>query len=149
MVAVSLREFLIGLVVHCDPAILIQQGGCETKALPGKEVQGPHYFLILDVNAAEPCLCMPLYSEKERGFSNDWEKLVPRGKTGKAEAWTDCDSYFFKWQFWRVPSSSFEAASQADTSDPSNRRRYGKNEPALRTAIQAYLSRSVHPWRPL
>lgn len=149
MVAVAFKEIVPDLIVHCDPAQLIQQGGCKTTAIAGKDVQGPHYFLILSVSSEGECLCIPLYSEKERGFTNDWEMLVPGAKSGKAELWTDCDSYFFKWQFWKVPRTSFETASRTDDSSSTNRRRYGENDASLLSAIQGYLSRAKQPWRSL
>jgi hypothetical protein len=140
MVAVSIEEISAGMIVHLSPEILKALGGCEVKCPKGTEVQSDHYFLITEIAADNKLLATPLYSEN--GGIRDRVLLKETCKTGKPDQWIGQDSYYFKWQFWRIPATSVSAASVKDNSEPNNRRGYQDYKP-----VMADLPRLRENWR--
>lgn len=146
MILVSAEEVVPGLVVHLYPEKLIEIGGCQVKVVPGSEVQDAHYFLVVDVYPDDDlCLATPLFSEKN-GI-RDRVLLCDEEKTGKEENWKGIDSYYYKWQFWRIPFSAIEAASYSDNSTAGDRRMYAKSNEILMNNIKSNLSRLRENWR--
>ena len=70
MSAVKQGEVSAGLVVHLDTPVLRNLGGAETNAevsnAHDRAVQGPHYFLVLKVDAGA-CIATPLFSQSAPG----------------------------------------------------------------------------------
>ncbi|GFE94612.1 hypothetical protein [Acetobacter persici] len=124
MTAVRDDEIIRGIVIHLDPKILKNIGGCEATIKPGHQVLDVHYFLVVDVKREENyCIAMPLFSEggKDRQILNNYLK------SGMSENWINQYSYLFRWQTWKIPLSSIEEASISDESDTENRRYYAKD----------------------
>ncbi|MGE4482729.1 hypothetical protein [Acidocella sp.] len=145
MVAVTASEVEPGLVVHLSPELLKSAGGCKIQVEPGKETQDDHYFLIVAVYEDETALATPLFSTKH-GI-RDRVLLVEAQKSGKEALWIGTSSYFFKWQFWRIPVHALELASAKDDSQPENRRRYAASDKTVLASVTKDISRLRQPWR--
>jgi len=127
MTAVKATEVRPGLVVHLDTAVLRKLGGAETNAevngTHDRAVQGPHYFLVLEVGA-DRCTAAPLFSIQAPGS----DQLAESGKSGLADKWIGDPTYTSRWQQWRIPLASIEAASADEESSSSDRRGYSGTE---------------------
>ncbi|MFT8732699.1 MAG: hypothetical protein ABF752_12605 [Acetobacter fabarum] len=124
MTAVRDDEVIKGIVIHLDPTILKNIGGCEATTKTGHEVSDAHYFLVIDVDRVNNyCIAMPLFSERGK----DRQILNNSLKSGMSENWIDKHSYLFRWQTWKIPLSSIERASVSDESDTESRRYYAIN----------------------
>ncbi|MDR3592138.1 MAG: hypothetical protein P4N41_20970 [Negativicutes bacterium] len=146
MSAVSSAEVAIGLVVHLNPEILKVLGGSLVKCAPGSEVKDNHYFLIVDVNSEKnECTAFPLYSQKKD--IRDRVCLEEPFKSGKADHWIGIPSFYFKWQFWRIPLDNIPQASLEDDSEPQERRFYAANHPDKLASMTSVMSRSRDEWR--
>jgi hypothetical protein len=130
MSAVVSDEIRLGLVIHLDTDILRELGGCETNAeqsdIEDRAVHGPHYFLVVEVHdQLEVCTAVPLFSQSAPGS----ERLQEPLKAGYPDKWIGDDSYFSRWQHWRIPLRHVEAASATDEADRQNRRTYAESKP--------------------
>lgn len=135
MSAVKATEVTPGLVVHLDTAALRNLGGAETNAEVNgghdRAVQGPHYFLVLEV-AGDRCTAAPLFSTQAPGS----DQLAESGKSGLADKWIGTKTHTSRWQHWRIPLASIEAASADEVSSPGDRRRYaGQGDTELRRLL--------------
>ena len=130
--SVTHEEVTAGLVVHLDTAVLRQRGGALTNAVLGPDgdraVSGHHDFLILSVDVKSGmCTAVPLFPKSAVGN----QPLEADKKVGRRE-WKESDTYFSRWQHWRVPTASIVAASAVDGSAWDTRRLYA---PADRSAL--------------
>ena len=119
---VEVPEVAPGLVVHIDTNVLRAAGGSSTNAeataTGDRAVVGPHYFLILHVDpTSQTCVAVPLFS----GHAPGNERLDDKLKSGLRSKWIGVDSYFSRWQHWRIPVSEIPAASMQDEADASTR----------------------------
>ena len=147
MSIVDPKEIRAGIVIHCAPEALRQHGGCQIRVDPGRETRDDHYFLVLEVyEGDQTCLATPLFSEK----NDTRDRILLRNdlKSGKAENWAGQDSYFFKWQFWKIPLDAFRVASLADTSTPLDRRFYADGDALALAEVTRDIGKLRQPWRP-
>ena len=150
MPSVIEAEIIPNLVVHQDTAVLRLLGGCSTNAELTKSedraVVDPHYFLVLETDQATgSCVAVPLFSEWAPGSV----RLFEDQNSGLASLWKGQDSFFSKWQHWKIPLSSVVAASSAEQSSSADRRRYAANAPHLITRIAEWQHQNRAPWREL
>ena len=138
MTALTLNDVLPGVVVHLDTARLRVLGGSSSNAKNGMAVTGPHYFLILSIEV-DLALTTPLFSVP----GADRIKLEDSLKAGFPQQWLDRQSFYFKWQHWRIPIDALCDASSIDNSPNTNRRRYLGN-PSL---IARWTRKAREPWQ--
>ncbi|MBA4788194.1 MAG: hypothetical protein H2042_00700 [Rhizobiales bacterium] len=133
----DISEIFEGLVVHLDTGLLRQHGGCLSNvSTPERAVQGPHYFLVLEIDhTSGSALAVPLFSSKTAGG----EKLDDGQKSGPPNNWIGHGqaSWFSKFQHWKIPLAALVAASADDDGMPGNRRGYATTAPALLADIAA------------
>ena len=149
MSAIRVEDIQPGLVIHLDPSLLKAQGGSETNAqrdeTGDRAVPDPRYFLVLEVDrAAGTCLAVPLYSKSAPGS----QPLQETEKGGLADRWIGEESFFSRWQHWRIPLSAIPAASVGDDSEPANRRTYAATQPATLRSIADWQHRNRCSFRP-
>lgn len=145
MSKVNMDEIERGLIVHLDPKVLAG-GGSEATVKTGHAVKDPHYFLVLSVDSNESnCIAMPLFSESGR----DRELLDENLKSGCPKNWKGQASYIFRWQVWRIPLTSIEAASGADESEATTRRGYAKNDQEKLDKILDFLKNNNQEFTPV
>jgi hypothetical protein len=146
--AVTEAEVVPGLVVHLDTDELRRIGGASTNAEVSRgqdrAVVGPHYFLVVAV-AGGLALAVPLFSR----FAPGSELLEESLKSGLPAKWLGEDSYFSRWQHWRIPVTSVAAASDTEESSSQDRRRYAVRTPASLAAIASWQARNRAPYRAL
>lgn len=150
MPSVTPQEVVPGLVVHQETSVLRQLGGSSTNAEATKTqdraVVGPHYFLVVEVDAAGAvCTAVPLFSASAPGS----ERLVENLKSGLPALWIGQDSYFSRWQHWRIPVQAVVQASINEQSTPADRRRYAVGNPQALTTIAQWQARNRAPFRAL
>jgi len=146
MTAVSVKEVSAGIVVHLNPEILKGLEGCLVKCSNGTEVKESHYFLVVSIDSENAnCTAFPLYSRKQD--IRDRIILEDSEKTGKAEHWIGMASYFFKWQFWKIPLAHIFLASFEDDSELQTRRFYAAANPHKLRDMTAAFARSRDEWR--
>jgi len=126
MAAVTSDEVLPGLVVFLDADRLWASGHAETNADAGREVQGPHLFLILAVGSDGVCDTVPLFGEWAPGSG----QLQQRLKSGSLPEWALPNSYFSGFQHWRVPIGEVVAASNGELTISGDRCGYALGAPA-------------------
>jgi hypothetical protein len=148
MAEVAEDEVVPSLVAHLDTSVLRSLGGCKTNAEIEKgvdrAVMGPHFFLVLEVDAAcRACLAVPLFSKKAAGSQPLDETL----KSGLGEGWIGKESRFSKWQHWRIPLGSMGPASLRERSHRGNRRRYAAGYLAALQEIARWQDSNRAPWR--
>jgi hypothetical protein len=145
-----------GLVLHLDTALLRARGGCQTNAVLGPEgdrsVVGTHDFLIVSVDpAAGRCTAVPLFTKTAVGN----QPLEHGKKSGRATQWIGADSFFSRWQHWRMPIASVGAASVVDsaldpalnTVPPADHRRYAATDRSALDDIKNWEGRNRAPYR--
>ena len=145
-----------GLVLHLDTALLRARGGCQTNAVLGPEgdrsVVGTHDFLIVSVDpAAGRCTAVPLFTKTAVGN----QPLEHEKKSGRATQWIGADSFFSRWQHWRMPIASVGAASVVDsaldpalnTVPPADHRRYAATDRSALDDIKNWEGRNRAPYR--
>ncbi|MCY3702814.1 MAG: hypothetical protein OXG16_09055 [Rhodospirillales bacterium] len=146
MVSIEATELRPGLVVHLDPKVLRERGGCKTNAAINdgndRAVHGLHYFLVLRVNE-DYCTAAPLFSQHTNGS----DRLAEDLKTGLADKWIDTPSYTSRWQHWKIPLESVAAASGAEESNPEYRRSYAANDSAVLDEILHWETENRCPYR--
>jgi hypothetical protein len=124
-------------------------GGCQTNAERGaggdRAVMDARDFLVVDVDAGlEACTAVPLFPTSAVGN----QPLVEDLKTGNPHNWIGTASYFSHWQHWRIPLTSIVAASGAEPSPPTERRRYATTERTALDDIRNWQKRNRAPYRP-
>jgi len=146
MPQVPQNEVVPGLVIHIDTAELRRVGGSQTNAerTPSEDraVQGPHYFLVLEVTGGA-CTAVPLFTRWTPGA----ERLDEGKKSGLPAKWRHQDSHFSRWQHWKMPLAAVEAASTDEESTASNRRMYANGDRATLSAILTWQTRNRAPFR--
>jgi hypothetical protein len=151
MAAFLPNEVVPGVVVHVESDQLRGQRA-ESNADPQRIVIGPHYFLVLSVNG-NTVTCVPLYSDRARraNFDRGPDKvLLPEGgKSGHADDWLGEDTFYSKWQFWRVHVNDLCAASGSDRSPQQDRRKYAANAPAALRQIAEWITRNRNGFQPV
>ena len=148
MTAVRPAEVIPGLVVHLDTGVLRSLGGSETNATidggNGRAVQDPHYFLVLEVSATGTIFtAVPLFSKAAPGS----ECLDNSAKSGFADKWIGQSTYFSRWQHWRIPLTSIEAASVDEESQPTDRRGYAMTDMSRLANILEWQNHNANPYR--
>jgi len=146
MSAVRRGEVSAGLVVHLDTQVLRDRGGAATNAEVSnghdRAVHGPHYFLILQVDA-DTCIAAPLFSNRAPGS----DVLDDARKAGLADKWVGQATYTSRWQHWRIPLASIEVASADEESESGNRRTYAKGDVAELRRILAWQAKNRCAYR--
>jgi hypothetical protein len=141
-----------GLVLHLDTALLRARGGCQTNAVLGPEgdrsVVGTHDFLIVSVDpVAGRCIAVPLFTKTAVGN----QPLEHEKKSGCVTQWIGADSFFSRWQHWRMPIASVVAAAVADPALnpvlPADRRRYAATDRSALDDIKNWEGRNRAAYR--
>ena len=140
-------EVVAGLVVKLDTVMLRTIGGSQTNAERGaagdRAVAGVHDFLVLGVDEKSGvCTAVPLFEKTAVGN----QPLDPAKKSGGAQ-WLSVNSFFSRWQHWRIPMSAVVAASVSDESVPENRPRYAADDPIALADIRTWETRNRSPYR--
>lgn len=142
------EEVTPGLVVQLDTAMLRALGGCQTNAVLGPEgdrsVVGAQDFLIVGLDAAAGrCTAVPLFGKSAVGN----QPLENGKKTGRADQWIGSDTFFSRWQHWRIPVASVVAASANDPTSPADRRRYAASDRSALDDIKNWEGRNRAAYR--
>lgn len=137
-----------GWLCILDTEVLREGGGCTTNAAvvdgSDRAVQGPHYFLVLRVDG-DWCTAAPLFSDSAPGSDQLKECL----KSGLPEKWTGQPTYTSRWQQWKIPLESIQAASGDEESAVSNRRLYAAENPAVLKHILSWEKKNRCDYRPV
>lgn len=147
--SVSDQEVVPGLVVHLDTAVLRAMGGAQTNAeLRGeidRAVMGAQDFLVVGVDQpAARCTAVPLFAKSAVGN----QPLEAGKKTGGDASWTASETYFSRWQHWRIPVAHIAAASAAEATNIDGRRRYAATDRSTLDDIKNWEIRNRAPYRP-
>ena len=147
--SVSDQEIVPGLVVHLDTAVLRALGGAQTNAeLQGetdRAVTGALDFLVVGVDQPKACFtAVPLFAKSAVGN----QPLEAGKKSGGDASWTASDTYFSRWQHWRIPLAHVAAASAAEQTDALGRRRYAATDRSTLDDIKNWEIRNRAPYRP-
>ncbi len=137
-----------GLVVQLDTAVLRALGGCQTNAVLGPEgdrsVVGTQPFLLVGLDAAAGrCTAVPLFAKTAVGN----QPLEDGKKSGRADAWIGTDTFFSRWQHWRIPVASVVAALTDDPATTANRRRYAATDRSALDDIKNWEGRNRAAYR--
>lgn len=141
-----------GLVLHLDTALLRARGGCQTNAVLGPEgdrsVAGTHDFLLVSVDpVAGRCTAVPLFTKTAVGN----QPLENGKKSGRSTQWIGADSFFSRWQHWRMPIASVVAAAVADLAldpvPPAYSRQYAATDRSALDDIKNWEGRNRAPYR--
>lgn len=139
MTAYQEAEVQPGSVIHLDPGEIIRQGDVSVKTRLGTEVQGAHYFLILNVSEGM-VVATPLFSRQGAQHI----ELTENKKLGRARHWLGISTYMYRWQHWRFPVSSISSASANDDSSQADRRSYSSHQLAA-----LFIDQNTENWREL
>lgn len=142
------EEVTPGLVVHLDTAVLRTLGGSQTNAVLGPEgdraVAGTQDFLIVGLDAAAArCTAVPLFAKTAVGN----QPLENGKKSGRADQWIGTDTFFSRWQHWRLPVASVVAASGDDLTIAATRRRYAATDRSALDDIKNWEGRNRAAYR--
>lgn len=142
------EEVTPGLVVQLDTAVLRALGGSQTNAVLGPEgdrsVVGTQDFLIVGVDtAAGRCTAVPLFAKTAVGN----QPLEKDKKSGHADQWIGTDTFFSRWQHWRIPVASVIAASAGDPATAGDRRRYAATDRSALDDIKNWEGRNRAAYR--
>ena len=137
-----------GLVVQLDTAVLRALGGCQTNAVLGPEgdrsVVGTQPFLLVGLDAAAGrCTAVPLFAKTAVGN----QPLEDGKKSGRADEWIGTDTFFSRWQHWRIPVASVVAALADDPVTTANRRRYAATDRSALDDIKNWEGRNRAAYR--
>lgn len=137
-----------GLVVQLDTAVLRALGGCQTNAVLGPEgdrsVVGTQPFLLVGLDAAAGrCTAVPLFAKTAVGN----QPLEDGKKSGRADEWIGTDTFFSRWQHWRIPVASVVAALADDPATTANRRRYAATDRSALDDIKNWEGRNRAAYR--
>lgn len=128
MAAVNEKEVGPGLVTYLDPKILANRQGVLTNVIDVARIPNRHGpFLVLKYDLKRKgYLCVPLFTDQgEDGFR---VQLENKHKRGSHPDWLAQASYWHSRQFWIVPKSCFQAASENEITFAGKRNRYVKNQ---------------------
>ncbi|WP_411280436.1 hypothetical protein [Gemmatimonas sp.] len=144
----SHEDVTLGLVVQLDTAVLRSLGGCQTNAVLGPEgdrsVVGTQDFLVVGLDAAAGrCTAVPLFAKTAVGN----QPLENGKKSGRAEQWIGTDTFFSRWQHWRLPVASVVAASADDPATNADRRRYAATDRSALDDIKNWEGRNRASYR--
>ncbi len=150
MPALSQAELLPGVVLQVDADALRATGRASTNAeIAGamdRAVQGPHAFLVLEVNAAQAsALLMPVFSEWAPGS----ETLRETEKSGRQLGWAATRLYVNRWQHWEAPLADIALHSGLELTQPGQRRHYAAANPGELARLSAFKLQNRAPWRQL
>jgi len=107
-------------------------------------VVGTQDFLILGVDAAAGrCTAVPLFAKTAVGN----QPLENGKKSGRAEQWVGTDTFFSRWQHWRIPLASIVAASADDPASSADRRRYAATDRSALDDIKNWEGRNRAAYR--
>ncbi len=137
-----------GLVVQLDTAALRALAGCQTNAVLGPEgdrsVVGLQDFLIVGLDAAaDRCTAVPLFTKSAVGN----QPLENGKKSGGAAPWIGTDTFFSRWQHWRMPIASVVAAAAGDPTTSADRRRYAATDRSALDDIKNWEGRNRAAYR--
>ncbi len=146
--ALTHEDVTPGLVVQLDTAVLRALGGCQTNAVLGPEgdrsVVGTPDFLIVGLDkAVGRCTAVPLFAKTAVGN----QPLENGKKSGPAEQWVGTDTFFSRWQHWRIPVASVVAASAHDPATSAERRRYAATDGSALDDIKNWEGRNRAAYR--
>ena len=151
MAKVTESEVRPGLVVYLDTDRLRELGGSETNAEVAasgdRAVEGPHQFLILEVDRSnDRCLAVPLFSNQAPG-----SLPLSRDKMGGSHPrWVSASTYYFsRWQHWYIPISAVAATSDGELSDPGDRSTYAEGSEQDLRAIANWREKNRADFRVL
>ena len=105
-----------GVVVTLDTDALRARGDCFTNAEIGpagdRAVTGTHDFLVVSVHhETGECTAVPLFAKSAVGN----QPLAEALKSGAPDGWIGTETYFSRWQHWRMPPVVIaEALAAAD-----------------------------------
>jgi hypothetical protein len=141
-------EVLGGIVVQLDTDELRcrcrSQTNAEISDSHDRAVEGPHSFLILEVNtASEEVLAVPVFSREAPGS----EPLLEKHKSGYSPKWKGVPLWYSKWQHWRIPLGDLVAASSIEETAPGNRRLYAHDSPSELAAMAAWVAKNRSRFR--
>jgi hypothetical protein len=140
-----------GLVVRLDTDVLRARGDAECNAERNlgagaegdRAVRGVHDILIVGVDHRTAlCTAVPLFGKSAVGN----QPLEASRKSGDA-SWRSESTWFSRWQHWRIPQESLQAARVDDGSDRDNRRRYAVGDGPALDDIKSWESRNRAPYR--
>jgi hypothetical protein len=137
-----------GLVVQLDTAVLRALGGAQTNAVLAPEgdrsVVGTQDFLIVGVDIpAGRCTGVPLFAKTAVGN----QPLENGKKSGGDEQWIGTDTFFSRWQHWRLPIASVVAAAADDSATAITRRRYAATDRSALDDIKNWEGRNRAAYR--
>lgn len=146
--ALTHEEITPGLVVQLDTATLRALGGSQTNAVHtpdgDRAVVGSHDFLVVGVDvAAGRCTAVPLFSKTAVGN----QPLDNRKKSGQTDPWLGSDTFFSRWQHWRIPFTAVVAASAGDRGTSDERRRYAAADRSALDDIKNWEGRNRAAYR--
>ncbi len=146
--ALTHEEVFPGLVVQLDTAVLRAHGDSQTNAVRGPEgdrsVVGTQDFLVVGVDAAAGrCTAVPLFAKTAVGN----QPLENAKKSGRAEQWLSTDTFFSRWQHWRIPVAAVVAASASDPTTSADRRRYAATDRSALDDIKNWEGRNRAAYR--
>jgi hypothetical protein len=135
-----------GLVVRLDTTALRALGGCQTNAEQGaagdRAVTDTHDFLVVGVDrSTDVCTAVPLFPKAAVGN----QPLAEEHKRGTLSGWIGTDTYFSRWQHWRVPMASIIAV--ADEEAITSPRHYAPGDGPTLDDIRVWESRNRAPYR--
>ncbi len=133
---VTLDELRPHLVLHLSPERLAAQQGTLVRVRPGREVLGPHYFLLLEQQVGGLWLAAPTFSKASQGST----ELVEALKAGTAQAWIGVPTFVSQYQQWCARPEALLAALENDNSTLGYRRTYAEGDPA---SLAELLSRAA------
>lgn len=146
--SVTHEEVTPGLVVQLDTAVLRALGSAQTNAVLGaagdRSVVGIQDFLIVALDAAAGrCTAVPLFAKSAVGN----QPLENDKKSGRADQWIGTDSFFSRWQHWRIPVASVVAASAHDPATSTDHRRYAATDRSALDDIKNWEGRNRAAYR--
>jgi hypothetical protein len=145
---VTLDEITPGLVVRLDTTAVRTLGGSQTNAVLGPEgdraVVGSHDFLIVGLDAASArCTAVPLFAKTAVGN----QPLENGKKSGLEDQWIETETFFSRWQHWRLPLATVVAASGEDMATMQTRRRYAAADRSALDDIKNWEGRNRAAYR--
>jgi hypothetical protein len=106
--AVLAAEIRVGLVLHFDPEVLIQNGSTFSCGAT-ERVTGAHFFACVARDArSKTGTWVPCFGET----GTDRVQIPPQEKSGHPK-WTAASTYYHPAQAWTVPDAAVEPAARA------------------------------------
>ena len=98
--------------------------------------------MVLQVDESH-CTAAPLFSKHAPGS----DRLDDSLKGGLADKWIDQQTYTSRWQQWRIPLDSIEAASGDEESEFDNRRQYAAGDATVLECILFWQTKNRCSYR--